>query len=287
MSTGLGEAPVSAPSTGNAESSAPQTGNITHQYMGRDNDKPAESRTGEGSANGDQSNQQKQKPLSRYERTKRQRERERAELDRGRAQLAKEREEFEQSRKPKRNYSLQDLQRYRKDWEQEGRYDLVEAADREIQAIQQEEAAKFNTQRLPVRGTPEHKAEWERAEQELFNADGEFMRQGTRLDTKLREIFNSPEGDSYRDHPRGIIAAYHRAKMGILEEDLAESKNENAQLREELKQYKGYTSIGAGVSATKPGSSKIETLHDFSRLPAKEMKKHLMANVGKGAPFIN
>jgi hypothetical protein len=251
--------------------------------MGRDN--ASEQPNGQ-----QQPEKEKPKEPSRYERTKKQRQelaKREADLANRERAIAEQHRQFQESQKPKRNYTLQELQKYRGEWENEGRFDLVEAADRELKAMQAEEAAKFQTQHLPVLGTPEHKVQWEQAEQELYQADPEFMRQGTRLDKALREIFQSQDGDLYRQHPRGIIAAYHRAKLGVMEQDVATLRDENSRLTDELKKYQGFTSVGGtGVTGSRPSGGRIETVGDFARLPRAEMRKHLLNNVGRGEPFI-
>src|SRR5215471_13509171 len=209
-----------------------------------------------------------QKPkehLSRYERTKRERAQFRAEREafhREREAFTKERAAAEEAKKPKRDYSLGELKKYRGEWEREGKYDLVEAADKEIAVMQSEADAerKARTVELPPIGTPEHRTQWETAERELYQADPEFMRSGTRLDTRLREIMGSEDGNIYRQHPRGIIAAYHRARMELLAADLKESQTELEKYKNELKRYQGLTGIGAGSPARVGSGSRVESL---------------------------
>ena len=107
-------------------------------------------------------------------------------------------------------------------------------ADAEIQAMEEEEKASKMVVELPKRGTPEHRQQWQSAEAELRQADPEFMKSGSRLDTKLREIFNGPNAAAYADHPQGIYAAYDRAKREILQEDNDGLRTENSSLKKEL-----------------------------------------------------
>lgn len=44
----------------------------------------------------------------------------------------------------------------------------------------------------------------------------------------------SEDGNIYRQHPRGIVAAYHRAKMELLEVDMKGLQTENSKLKDEL-----------------------------------------------------
>lgn len=241
---------------------------------------------------------QKPKELSRYERTKRERaafRAEREQFQRERDAFTKERAQAqkaaEEAKKPKRDYTLADLQKYRGQWEREGNFELVEAADKEIATIKAEQEAlkKASVQsvELPVAGTPEHKAQWEAAERELFAADPEFMRSGTRLDGVLRRIMGSEDGSIYRQHPRGIIAAYHRAKMECLEADLKVSQTELQKYKDELKRYQGLTGLSSGAPAQLGTGARVESVRDFERLSTKDMRQHLLRNADKhGVPWF-
>jgi hypothetical protein len=191
--------------------------------------------------------------------------------------------------KPKRDYTVAELQKYRGQWEREGQYDLVEAADKEI-AIMEGEAAAERAQRtveMPPMGSPEHRSQWEAAERELFAADPEFMRSGTRLDTLLRQIMAGADGNIYRQHPRGIIAAYHRAKMELLEADNKGLQTENSKLQTELRRYQGLTGLGAGSPARLGTGTRVESVGDFERLSTKDQRKHLLANADRnGVPWF-
>jgi hypothetical protein len=233
-----------------------------------------------------QNGDQKPKPLSRYERTKRQR----AEIARREAVLQqRERQlaEIERARTapPKRDYTLGDLQKYRRQWESEGNYDLVEKADKEIAAMQAEEDAErqARTVEMPPMGSPEHRAQWEAAERELYQADPEFMRAGTRLDTKLRQIMSSEDGNVYRQHPRGIIAAYHRAKMELLEADRNDLQTRFQKLEEENKRLNGLTSLSGGTRSSVGNGSTVGSVSEFARLSTKDMRKHLLKGANRGS----
>jgi hypothetical protein len=252
---------------------------------------------GESAKPQQQNGDQKQKPLSRYERTKRQRaeiarreatlqqrERQLAEIERQRErQLA----EIERARTapPKRDYTLGDLQKYRRQWESEGNYDLVEKADKEIAAMQAELEAErqARTVEMPPMGSPEHRAQWEAAERELYQADPEFMRAGTRLDTKLRQIMNSEDGNVYRGHPRGIIAAYHRAKMELLEADKNDLLTRFQKLEEENKRLNGLTSLSGGTRSSVGNGSTVGSVSEFAKLSTKDMRKHLLKGANRGS----
>jgi hypothetical protein len=248
-----------------------------------------------------QPNGQKPKELSRYERTKRQR----AELARREAVIAQRERVFAEAQraaaeaaKPKRDYTLEDLRRYRPQWARElqkaedtADYEAAEslratvaAADKEIAALEAEAQAErqSRTLELPRVGTPEHQAQWEAAERELAQTDPEFMRDGTRLDKRLREIMGSEDGNIYRQHPRGIVAAYHRVKMELLEGDYKVLQTENSKLKNELQRYTGLTSISGGAPA-RIGSGERE----FSKLSLAEMHKHLRQGAKRdGVPWF-
>jgi hypothetical protein len=236
-----------------------------------------------------------QKPkeqLSRYERTKRQR----AELARREAVIAQRESQFAEAQraaaeaaKPKRDYTLADLRKYRGQWEQEGNFELVEKADKEIAAMEAEAQAErqSRTVELPPVGTPEHQAQWEAAERELAQVDPEFMRDGTRLDKRLREIMGSEDGNIYRQHPRGIIAAYHRAKMELLEGDFKGLQTENSKLKTELQRYTGLTSISGGAPARIVSGNRVESLDDFRKLSLADMHKELKRGAKRdGVPWF-
>jgi hypothetical protein len=237
----------------------------------------------------------KPKPLSRYERTKRERAAFRAE----REAFQREREAFQRERAqleaPK--YTLEDVKKFLPAWKKDAeenpwdaeKQQTYEAAQKEIARLEAEaeKQRQERTVEYPATGTPEHRAEWERAEAELFAADPEFMRTGTRLDSRLREIMGSADGDIYRQHPRGIVAAYHRAKMELLDADLKSLETENSKLNTELRRYQGLTGIGNGSPARVGGGSRVESLHDFERLSTKDQRKHLLAGADKnGVPWF-
>jgi hypothetical protein len=220
------------------------------------------------------------KELSRYERTKRHR----AEVAAREAALHQREEQFAQmerarlarEQKPKRDYTLADLKRYRQAWEQEGNYDLVERADAEIKAMEEEERASKQIVELPRLGTDQHMAQWQQAEADLQKSDPDFMRSGTALDTKLREIMGSADGDIYRQHPRGIIAAYHRAKLELSEATVKELRTELAKVTEENKRLTGLTSVGGGVPGRMGNGNRVESISDFRKLSTADMRKHLL-----------
>jgi hypothetical protein len=222
--------------------------------------------------------------LSKFERAKQWKQglaRREAEISRKEALYAQREAE---AAKPKRDYTLKDLTEARAAWESEGRFDLVEAADKEITKIKAEDAAQkaasVRTEQVPVMGTPEHKAEWEKAELELAQADPEFMREGTPLDTGLRALMAGPNGNIYRQHPRGIIAAYHAVKMELLQ-------TENSKLKDELKRYRGLTSIGGGAPSRVGTGGRVESVGDFARLSLKDQRKHLLSGADKnGVPWF-
>ena len=234
-----------------------------------------------------QNGEHKAKGESRYERTKRERAEFRAQqahFQREREAFAQERAKFEEEKKPKRDYTLADLKKYRNQWQQEGNYQLVEKADKEIAVMEAEAEAerKARTIEMPPMGTPEHRQAWETAEKELFQADPEFMRTGTRLDTKLREIMGGPDGDIYRQHPRGIVAAYHRARMELLEQDNKGLATENSKLKGELQRLTGLTSIDGGALGRVGSGGGVESVADFERLNTKDMRKHLLKSAQRG-----
>jgi hypothetical protein len=227
-----------------------------------------------GASQSEATEDKKPKALSRYERTKRQR----AALAQRESALKAREEQIAQAERartaPKKpDYTIAELRQYRKNWEDEGNFDLVEKADKESARLEQ-----LEQQEQSQRGFTN---EWQSAEAQLYQADPEFMRSGTRLDSKLRAIMASEDGNVYRQHPRGIVAAYHRARMELLEGDFNHVQGENQQLKAELKRLTGLTSIGGGAPGRIGGSNRIESLSDFSKLSSADMRKHLRSGSSK------
>ena len=218
------------------------------------------------------------KKESRYERTKRQRkqfESERAQFEQERNAFAENRRAFEEQQRKASEppYTLKELKSYRKTWEKEGNFDLVEKADAEIQRLEELEASQKHSFELPVSGTPEFVNLWHDAERELYQVDPEFQREGTRLDKVLRAMMSGPDGQLYRQHPRGIVAAYHRARLAITEADLGTARGEVAKLKQEVARLNGLLGIGGGAS----GGRSIGEFRgkDFANMSTKEMREHL------------
>ena len=236
-----------------------------------------------GETNGEnqkpQSFQQKrdgQKRESQFQRVKRQK----AEYQRRESELRQREERIAQAEREKNapkkpDYTAAELKKYRQSWENEGRFDLAEKADEEIkrlEALEQQE-----------RGQTLFVQEWQTAERELAEADKEFgAGKGTRLDKKLSEIMQGPDGNVYRQHPRGIVAAYHRAKMEILQADHQTAQGKIQQLENELKRLTGLTSIGGGAPGRIGTGGRVESLNDFARLSSADMLKHLKSQSNKG-----
>lgn len=206
-----------------------------------------------------------------------------------REQLWRERQEFEASRKPKRQYTLEELKEYTAQWQEdldtlqaepyptdEQRKQISELklllrkAGKEAEKMQAEQMAERQLVELPRLGTQRHADIWHQCEAELRKADPEFQKEGSRIDKHLRAIFSSADGEHYRSHPRGIYAAYAEAQKRILMEDVQKLKEENQRL-------KGLTSIGGGVSA-RPGLN--GDTRPFEKLTTKEMRERLL----KGPP---
>jgi hypothetical protein len=219
------------------------------------------------------------KRLSPYERVKRQK----AALQQREASLKAREEQIanaerEKSAPQKPPYTVAELKQYRQSWEDEGRTDLVEKADKEIQRLEALEKQDHQSAAFVQ--------EWKTAEKELFEADQEFMRPNTRLDSKLREIMGSADGQIYRGHPRGIVAAYHRAKMELLEGDYKAVTGENHQLKAELKRLTGLTSIGGGAPGRIGNGNRVENLNDFAKLSSADMLKHLKSKRSGQMPWL-
>ena len=221
------------------------------------------------------------KRLSQFQRVKNQK----AEYQKREAALKQREEQIAQAERaakaPKKpDYTIEELKQYRQAWAEEAQWDpskadLIKAADKELkrlEAIEQQE-----------KGQVSFVQEWTTAERELGEADPEFgAGKGTRLDKKLGEIMAGPDGTIYRQHPRGIVAAYHRAKMEILEGDHKAALGKIQQLETELKRLTGLTSIGGGAPGRIGSGGRIESLSDFSKLSSADMLRHLKSQSNRG-----
>jgi hypothetical protein len=261
---------------GSSSDERPQSAGQKEQALEQDSEASESSTNGEAESHHSESGH---KSLSRYEKTKRKiaqlKERE-AKLNEREQQLVRiEQERIEKERKASEpDYTIGDLEKYKKQWEQEGNYDLAQKAEAEIQRLQGLEASKRQLIEVPRFGTPEFQQSWQQAETELYQYDPEFMRSGTRVDRVLRELMNGPDGNLYRQHPRGIVAAYHLAKLSIAEEDLASERQKTQAYEKEIQRLNGLLGIGGGAPAR--GSGPFE-VRDFSRLSTADMKRHLLA----------
>ena len=220
----------------------------------------------------------RQGKLSRYERTKRQR----AALEQREKAISQREQAIARAEEAKNKlpYTLEELKGYRKSWEKEGNYDLVEKADAEIGRLEKLEADQRQTLEIPRSGTKEFVDQWQAAEKELYDFDPEFQREGTRLDKVLRQMMSAPEGKYYRQHPRGIIAAYNTAKLQITQSDLNQARAEIQQLKQELGRLNGLTSIGgSGGAGRSIGEMRGK---DFASLSSKEMRDYLRRNATRG-----
>jgi hypothetical protein len=221
--------------------------------------------------------------LSRYEKTKRKiaqlKERESQLAAREQQLVQIEQQRVERERKASEpSYTVADLHKYKKQWADEGNYDLVEKAEAEIQRLQGLEDSKRQLVEIPRAGTEQFTNAWQQAEHELFQYDPEFMRTGTRVDIELRQLMAGPEGDLYRQHPRGIVAAYHLVKLTLAERDLEAERQKASAYEKEIQRLNGLLGIGGGAPARGGGPFEIR---DFSRLSTADMKRHLLSNLGR------
>jgi DNA repair exonuclease SbcCD ATPase subunit len=241
---------------------------------------------GPGDSPGDQSSgaegetpQQKQQRESRYARTRRLKQ----ELKAREEALAQREAQLQQAERAKKapkkpDYTIEELKEYRENWEADGKFELVEQADKEIARLEALQKQENQTQGFVN--------EWRQAEADLAQADPEFMRKGTRLDTKLREIMAGPDGKIYTQHPRGIVAAYHRARMEILEGDYRTAQGKIRELEQELERVTGLTSIGGGAPSRPGSGGRVESLKDFSKLSSAEMRKRLTSTRSGSLPWL-
>ena len=227
-------------------------------------DSGTEQENSEESSRPQSAGQKQKKSESVFARTKRQRaafQAEKAAFEQQRAEWHRQQQEAaEKAKGPK--FDLDELKKFREQWKADENWDLVEKADAKIKELEAEEGAKH--QQLTKVQT------WHQAERELAANDPDFLKQGTRLDTRLREIMQSADGDIYRSHERGIVAAYHRAKMEILQEDHTKLQKEFQALQQEHQRVTGLTSISGGTPGRMGNGQK-----DFAALTTGEMRKRL------------
>ena len=226
------------------------------------------------------------KPKSHYQRVKEQNQlfKQREAALKAREEQIAEAERAKQAPK-KEPYTAAEIKEYRQAWENEGRFDLVEKADKEIARLEKLEAdqiaASKKTIELPRYGTKEHRERWEAGEREIQKENPDFMKPNTRLDSMIRKVMQSPYGETARDHPDGIWAVYSEAQKELLKEDNQSLRGKIQQLENELKRLTGLTSIGGGAPGRISGG-RVENLKDFSKLSSADMLKHLKSSTGKG-----
>jgi hypothetical protein len=270
-----------------AESSSEQSSGQSFDSSQSTQAAPAQSRPVPG-----QGQDQPQKKESRYEQTKRQKaafKARQAEFEKERQDFNRQRQEFEASKAPaKPTYTLAELKQYRKEWAGEaemgvpGREELVEKADQRIMQMEAEEKQKVMQYEMPRFGTPQHRQIWEASEQQLRSEDPDFMRSGSRLDTKIREILSGPNAQLYKNHAYGIYAAYDTAQKEILKEDNLQLQNKIKELTTELERVSGFSSISGGAPGQVTLNGKMSgDSKEFSKLSSAEMKKRILAHQNK------
>ena len=269
----LGEQPATEPPAQASEPPAEQLTETEHEPLQAQSSQP----DGQEQQK-EQGEQPKREKLSRYERTKRQR----AALEQRERAIAEREQAIAQAEtaKNKPSYTVAELKTYRKNWEKEGNYDLVERADAEIARLGKLEAESKQTLEIPKSGSDEFVKQWKDAEAELYQYDPEFQREGTRLDQMLRQMMSGPDGKLYRQHPRGIVAAYSAAKLQIAQGDLQAARDEIKALKQENNRLNGLTSI-SGSGAAGRGLSEMRG-KDFASMSTKEMREHLKRNAVRG-----
>jgi hypothetical protein len=251
----------------------------THRIGDSENGQQSTPDNGDSSSPEAKTEGRQHKRLSPYERVKRQK----AALQQREASLKAREEQIAEAERQKNapkkpDYTVAELKQYRQAWEDEGRIDLVEKADKEIARLEALEKQEHQSASFVQ--------EWKTAEKELFEADPEFMRPNTRLDKRLREIMGGADGQIYRGHPRGIVAAYHRAKMELLQADHKAAQEELQQLKAELKRLTGLTSIGGGAPGRIGNGNRVENLNDFAKLSSADMLKHLKSKRSGQMPWL-
>jgi hypothetical protein len=83
------------------------------------------------------------------------------------------------------------------------------------------------------------------------------------------------------------MPAYDAAKRVLLEEDKQSLQTELTKIQEELKRYRGLTSLGGGAPARVGSGGRVESVNDFAKLSLKDQRKHLLQGVDRnGVPWF-
>jgi hypothetical protein len=159
-------------------------------------------------------------------------------------------------------YSVEEIERYASDWEAEAerleRVGAYDEADRKRELAGQARAAigagTLGTEAVPTQPqqqgqTPgfsdeEIRTGWAAAEAELRAIDPDFGKDGSPLDLRLKELLAAEP--VYKQHPRGIVAAYHYVSLELEKEARQAAEDRIVELQDQLNKLRSSLSVDGG-----------------------------------------
>lgn len=186
--------------------------------------------------------------------------------------LAKEKAEEEaiKSVAPDMSSSPEDLRRYARDWEQEGKDEV--AAEARRMADQIEKAQKLKAER-DERLTKEQNEIRATNARRLLEDNPDLKNQDSPLYKALTEIVNNQDAelkDFFARSPHGLVYGTQIAKMKIAAESAASLQEEIATIKKENEELKKKLSLGSST-----GSKPVKAKKDFEEMDYKEQEAFL------------
>jgi hypothetical protein len=174
-------------------------------------------------------------------------------------------------------YSAEEIERYASDWEAEAerleRVGAYDEADRKRELAGQArtaiEAGALGAEAATQQQQPtgfsdeEIRTGWAAAEAELRAIDADFGKDGTPLDLRLKELLAAEP--VYKQHPRGIVAAYHYVSLELEKEARQAAEDRIVELQDQLNKLRGSLSVdGASPNASLAHRSGARRAEDMS-----------------------
>lgn len=167
-------------------------------------------------------------------------------------------------------YSSEELRKFAKDWEYEGKDDLAKEARRMADQVERTNEMKKERDDRKMREINEIR---QSAARQVLDQNPQLKDQNSTLFRAVANIANS-EDQSIRDfinnHPNGLIYAAQIAKMQIAAESAASLESEVGKLQKENADFKKRLSVGSS-SPSKPSQGK----KPFEKMDGKEQDDFL------------
>jgi hypothetical protein len=167
-------------------------------------------------------------------------------------------------------YSAEELRKFAKDWDYEGKDDLAKEARRMADQVERANEMKKERDDRKMREINDIRQSTAR---QVLDQNPELKDQNSTLYKAVAGIANS-EDQSIRDfinnHPNGLIYAAQIAKMQIAAESAASLKSEVEKLQKENADFKKRLSVGSS-SPSKPSQGK----KSFEKMDGKEQEDFL------------